>query len=98
MEEPIDFIFLGLSKADDVKVVFALCVGHVHHLTLEPPDRAKTKLAVCNAFVFIDPDRSVKDSLAFWEIVAVLTNVLTSLRIVPGRHACIVATKSGCDK
>jgi hypothetical protein len=40
LEELFDFIFLGLSKADDVEVVFALGVGHVH-------DRAKTKLAVC---------------------------------------------------
>jgi hypothetical protein len=64
LEEPVDFIFLRLSKADDVKVVFALCVSHVHHLTLEPPDRAKTKLAVRNAFIFIDPDWPIEDSLA----------------------------------
>jgi hypothetical protein len=63
-EEPVDFIFLGLSKADDVKVVFALGVSHVHDLTLEPPNRAKTKLAVCETFIFIDPDMPVEDSLA----------------------------------
>jgi hypothetical protein len=27
LEEPVDFIFLRLSKADDVKVVFAFCVS-----------------------------------------------------------------------
>jgi hypothetical protein len=61
---------------------------------LEPSNRAKTKLAVCNAFVLIDPDGPIKDSLAAWEVVAVLANVFSSLRIVPGRHALIVATKN----
>jgi hypothetical protein len=76
LEEPVDFIFLGLSKADDVEVVFALRVGHVHHSTVEPSNRAKTKLAVCEAFVLIDPDGPIKDSLAAWEVVTVLADVV----------------------
>ena len=86
MEEPVDFIFLGLSKADDVKVVFALRIGHVHHLTLEPSNGAKTKLAICETFVFVDPGRPIEDPLAAWKVVAVLANVLASLRFVPGWH------------
>jgi len=98
LEEPVDFIFLGLSKADDVKVVFALCVGHVHHLALEPPYRAKTELAVCNTFIFVDPHLAIEDSFAAWEVVAVLANILSSLRLIPCRHAYIVATKSTFNK
>ena len=49
-KEPVDFIFLCLSKADDLKVVFALRVGHAHHLAPEPPHRAKAKLSVSKAF------------------------------------------------
>ena len=64
LEEPVGFMFLGLSKADHVEIVFALGVGQVHHLTLEPSNRTKTLLAVCKAFVFIDPDGAIKDSLA----------------------------------
>ena len=94
LEEPVDFILFCLSKADDVKVVFALGVGHLHDLPFEPTHSAQTKLAVCNPLVFVDPNRSIKQTFATWEVAAVLAEVLAALPFVPGRHALIVATKS----
>ena len=45
LKEPVDFMFLRLTKADNVEVVFAPGVGQVHHLTLEPAHRANLKAA-----------------------------------------------------
>ena len=69
-----------------MKVVSTLRIGHVYHLTLEPSNGAKTKLAICETFVFEDSDRPIEDPLAAWKVVAVLANVLASLRFVPGWH------------
>ena len=93
-EEPVDFIFLCLSKADDLKVVFAFRVGHAHHLARQPPHCVKAQLNVGKAFVLIGSDGPIEDSLAAREVAAAVANVLTSFRVAPGRHARIVATKS----
>jgi hypothetical protein len=58
-----------------VKVVFAFGVSQVHHPAVNPPDRVKTKLAVGNPLVFINPDRPVEDTLAAQKVEAMLANV-----------------------
>ena len=94
LEELVDFILFRLSKADDVEVVLALGVGHMHNLPFEPTHSAQTKLAIRDPLVFVDPNGSVEDAFAPWEVETVLANVLAAFRLVSGRHSLIVATKS----
>ena len=55
-----DFMLPCLSKIDDVKVIFALSVGHDHYLTVKPASRPESKFSVCDARIFVYNYRTIR--------------------------------------
>jgi hypothetical protein len=85
-------MFLGLSKANDVKIISTLRVGEVDHAPFQPTYSGEPQFTVGGAPVFDHDYRTIEDDLATREIDAVLTQILSALRLIPSWHPLIVAT------
>ena len=83
------FMSSGLSKGDNVDVVAALGVSHVHDATLEPAEQIDALLAVDVSIVFRRHHRMIENRLTVDEVELVFGDVLQSLGFVKRDHASV---------
>jgi len=79
-------MFLCLSQADDVRLVAALCVGHVDNGTVQPAEKVDAMLTVGRTIIVPTHCWAVEDRVAAVEVKAVALYIAAALRFVPGRH------------
>ena len=68
-----------LAKGNDVYIISALCVRHVHDLPEQQTKEIDSHLAVGHTIIFLSDNWPIEDTLASGEIKRILLNVDLSL-------------------
>ena len=76
-------MLLCLAKANDVRLIASLRVGHVHDDAIEPAEQIGPLFAIRYAGIFPGDDRPIEDRFAAHKIELVVSDVANSLRFIP---------------
>jgi hypothetical protein len=86
LNEVFGFMFHRLSQTDDMKVIFAFCVGHVDHMAVKSTEQIDAQLAVCESIIIPSHDGVIKHDLTAYEVQSVVNDIALAFNFVPCWH------------